>query len=94
MNASNSGCAGQATATTSPRAASSAPSANIKRALLAARTEAELADADTGALFVTEATVDQGPVMKRFQPKDRGRAHSIHKFFSHITVSLEEKVAN
>jgi large subunit ribosomal protein L22 len=68
--------------------------ANIKRALLAARTEAELADADTGALVVTEATVDQGPVMKRFQPKDRGRAHSIHKFFSHITVSLEEKAAN
>jgi large subunit ribosomal protein L22 len=68
--------------------------ANIKRALLAARTEAELADADTGTLVVTEATVDQGPVMKRFQPKDRGRAHSIHKFYSHIKVSLEEKAGS
>ena len=64
---------------------------NIKRCLLAAVTEAELAEADTTRLFVAESRVDNGPVIKRFQPKDRGRAHSIHKPFAHITISVEER---
>ena len=29
--------------------------------------------------------------MKRFQPKDRGRAHPIIKRYSNITVSVGEK---
>jgi ribosomal protein L22 len=31
--------------------------------------------------------------MKRFQPKDRGRAHQILKRTSHITVAVDEKKA-
>src|SRR3989440_5612619 len=31
------------------------------------------------ALFVAKAWVDGGPVIKRFQPKDRGKAYSIKR---------------
>ena len=48
-------------------------------------------EADTGALFVKEAWADPGPTMKRFQPKDRGKAYSIQKKTSHLVVSLDEK---
>ena len=40
-------------------------------------------------LVVTEARVDAGVVMKRFQPKDRGKAHSIMKRTSHLVVSVD-----
>ena len=64
---------------------------NVKKALQAAIAQAETADADVTRLFVTEARVDKGQIIKRFQPKDRGRAHSIHKPLSHITISVEER---
>jgi len=65
---------------------------DIKRCLKAASIDAEQhGDVNYDKLFVSEATVDQATVMKRFQPKDRGRAHSIEKFFSHITISVEER---
>ena len=64
---------------------------NIRKALVAARTDALLADADLERLVVAESRVDGGPVMKRFQPKDRGRAHAILKPMSHITVGVEER---
>jgi large subunit ribosomal protein L22 len=38
-----------------------------------------------------EAWVDPGPVMKRFQPKDRGKAYSIMKRTSHLVVTLDER---
>lgn len=66
---------------------------NIRKALLAAREDAMQSEADVTALFVTESRVDEGPRMKRFHPKDRGRAHAIIKPFSHITVSVEERVS-
>lgn len=67
------------------------PAVNLKKALNAALAEAELAEADTTRLFVSESRVDEAPRIKRFQPKDRGRAHPIIKPLSHITISLEEK---
>jgi large subunit ribosomal protein L22 len=45
------------------------------------------------ALFVSEARVDAGPVIKRFQPKDRGKAHPIMKRTSHLVVSVDERQA-
>jgi large subunit ribosomal protein L22 len=42
-------------------------------------------------LYVAEARVDPGPVIKRFQPKDRGKAYSIHKRTSHLVVILDER---
>jgi large subunit ribosomal protein L22 len=49
------------------------------------------ADVDADALVVSEIRVDEGPTMKRFRPKDRGRAHSIFKRTSHISVAVEEE---
>jgi len=66
---------------------------NFKKALNAAITDAEQAGADTTQLFVSESRVDNGPVIKRFQPKDRGRAHQILKPLAHITISVEERSA-
>ena len=42
-------------------------------------------------LYVTEARVDAGPVIKRFQPKDRGKAYPINKRTSHLVVSIDER---
>lgn len=43
------------------------------------------------ALYVREARVDAGPTIKRFQPKDRGKAYSIMKRTSHLVVKLAER---
>lgn len=64
---------------------------NIKKALNAAIADAEVAEADVTRLVVVESRVDEGPRIKRFQPKDRGRAHPIIKCMSHITIGVEEK---
>jgi large subunit ribosomal protein L22 len=64
---------------------------DVKRALLAAVNDAEQADADVGRLIVTESRVDSAPTIKRFKPKDRGRAHPIKKRMSHITIGVEER---
>src|SRR5699024_2446312 len=37
-------------------------------------------------LFVSEAFVDDGPTMKRYQPRAQGRAFQIRKRTSHVTV--------
>jgi large subunit ribosomal protein L22 len=42
-------------------------------------------------LYVASAWVDPGPVIKRFQPKDRGKAYSIMKRTSHLVVSVDER---
>ncbi|MEM8560468.1 MAG: 50S ribosomal protein L22 [Bacteroidota bacterium] len=41
---------------------------------------------DEEALIVKEIYVDEGPMLKRFQPVSRGRAHPILKRSSHLTV--------
>lgn len=66
---------------------------NMKKALNAAIADAEQAEADVTALHVVESRVDEGPVIKRFRPKDRGRAHPILKRTSHITIGIEERQA-
>ena len=42
-------------------------------------------------LFVAQAWVDPGPVIKRFQPKDRGKAYPIKKRTSHLVVEIAER---
>ena len=66
-------------------------SVNIGKALMAASSDAEQLGADMSELFVSEATVDRSTHIKRFRPKDRGRAHPILKRTSHITVSVQER---
>jgi len=63
----------------------------VRKTLLAAIADAERAEADVGSLVVAESRVDGGPLIKRFQPKDRGRAHQILKRMSHIVVGVEER---
>ena len=46
---------------------------------------------DIDRLYVKKITVDQGPTLKRFQPRALGRATSIHKRTSHITIVLDEE---
>ena len=41
---------------------------------------------DDEALIVKTIMVDQAPVLKRYQPVSRGRAHPILKRSSHLTV--------
>ena len=43
---------------------------------------------DEQDLFVSEAFVDEGTTLKRFQPRAQGRAFQILKRTSHITVVL------
>ncbi len=62
----------------------------LKQALKAAYANADQAEANVRNLIVTDVRVDSGPTLKRFQPKDRGRAHPIAKRTSHITVTVDE----
>jgi large subunit ribosomal protein L22 len=63
----------------------------ISKVLTSAVANANEAEADVDRLYVLDARVDEGPSMKRFQPKDRGRAHPILKRTSHITIVVEEQ---
>ena len=63
----------------------------IKSALRAATENADqVGELDVRSLVVSDARVDSGATMKRWQPKDRGRAHPIKKRTSHITVSVDK----
>ncbi len=45
-------------------------------------------DLDPATLVISTITVDEGPTMKRFQPRAQGRAYRIRKRTSHITVEV------
>lgn len=46
---------------------------------------------DPAKLYVEECYANQGPIMKRIQPRARGTAYRIEKRMSHITVVLNER---
>jgi large subunit ribosomal protein L22 len=46
---------------------------------------------DIDRLYIKKIAVDQGPTMKRFQPRAMGRATTIRKRSSHITIILDEE---
>jgi large subunit ribosomal protein L22 len=46
---------------------------------------------DIDRLYVKKIAVDQGPTLKRFQPRAMGRATTIRKRSSHITIILDEE---
>jgi large subunit ribosomal protein L22 len=46
---------------------------------------------DIDRLYVKRIMVDQGPTMKRFMPRALGRATTIRKRSSHISIVLDEK---
>jgi large subunit ribosomal protein L22 len=64
----------------------------VKKVLQSAIANAENNhDLDVDDLVVREASVGKGMVMKRFHARARGHAGSIEKFFSQITIVVEEK---
>jgi len=52
------------------------------------KADAENSYLDEQDLFVSEAFVDEGTTLKRFQPRAQGRAFQILKRTSHITIKL------
>ncbi len=56
----------------------------LLRSAVANAEQKELGDRDE--LRVSKAYVDGGPTLKRFRARSMGRANSIHKRTSHITV--------
>jgi len=44
-------------------------------------------------LFIVEAVANEGPTIKRFQPRAQGRAFPIHKPMTHITVVVGDQEA-
>jgi large subunit ribosomal protein L22 len=63
----------------------------FKAVLKSAIANAEEAEADLASLVVSESRVDEGPTIKRWQPKDRGRAHPIMKRTSHLHIVVDER---
>ena len=63
----------------------------VKKALQSAIANAENNhDLDVDDLVVKEASVGKNLVMKRFHPRARGNSGGIEKFFSQITIVVEE----
>jgi large subunit ribosomal protein L22 len=71
-----------------PKRASGVVGGVIKSA--AANAEHNL-DLNPDRLFVSQAFVDVGPTLKRFQPRQRGQAFQIKKRSSHVTVVVRER---
>jgi large subunit ribosomal protein L22 len=46
---------------------------------------------DASSLFISKAIADEGPTLKRFRPRARGRAGRINKRTSHLLIELESK---
>jgi len=46
---------------------------------------------DQSDLYVEEVIANQGPTLKRIQPRAKGRAYRINKKMSHITIILNER---
>ena len=46
---------------------------------------------DPEKLYVAEVHADPGPIIKRYRPVSKGRAHHIMKRTSHLTVVVKER---
>jgi large subunit ribosomal protein L22 len=62
----------------------------VVRSAVANATEQSTAPS-RNTLYVAKAWADPGPTIKRFQPKDRGKAYSIMKRTSHLVVTIDER---
>lgn len=70
-----------------PKAGAKAILKAVKSAAANARHNHHLRD----TLYISEARVDEGPTLKRIQPRAMGRAYRIRKRTSHIMVAVGEK---
>ncbi len=60
----------------------------VGKVLKSAAANADEKEADMRELYVKESFCDDGPIIKRMQPKDRGKSYTIFKRTCHITVVL------
>ena len=71
-----------------------AAAADIARVLKSATANAEnnhnLSAED---LVIVDAIADEGPTIKRYQPRAQGRAFPIHKPMTHITIVVADQEA-
>lgn len=72
----------------SPRYAASVIEKVLKSAVANAENNLEM---DVNNLFVEEVVANQGPTLKRIQPRARGTAYKILKRTSHISIFLNER---
>lgn len=49
---------------------------------------------EDAGLYIKEAYVDSGRVLKRLRPAPQGRAHRILKRSNHVTILVDSKVSN
>jgi large subunit ribosomal protein L22 len=73
----------------SPKKAAGMISKTLRSAIANAENNNDLRAAN---LVVKEATVGEGPTLKRFQPKARGSAGPIRKRTSHIRIILSDEI--
>ena len=69
--------------------ASSEPVLKLLKSAVANAQNNHAMDADK--LYVSTATADPGPILKRIQPRAHGRAYRINKRTTHITIAVSEK---
>jgi len=62
----------------------------VAKVLKSAVANADTQEADVENLYVSKSFCDDGPIMKRFMPKDRGKSFSIFKRLCHITIEVDE----
>jgi large subunit ribosomal protein L22 len=69
------------------------PAVVVRKVLDSAVANAEHNHAlDADELLVAEAFADEGPTLKRWQPRARGRATRIRKRTSHITIVVSDGI--
>lgn len=71
-----------------PRGATE-PVAKVLRSAVANAEHNHALDAEE--LVVSEAFADEGPTLKRYRPRARGRATQIRKRTSHITIIVSDR---
>ena len=71
------------------RRAAAEPVAKVLASAVANAEHNHALDAD--ALIVAEAFADEGPTLRRYRPRARGRATRINKRTCHITIVVAEK---
>ncbi len=69
-----------------PRRASRLVEKTLRSAVANALNREEAEDLDVDNLSIVRATVDEGPMLKRFRPRAMGRASRIRHRTSHITI--------
>ena len=72
----------------SPKRAAKTIEICLKSAVANAQQADTMVDVDD--LFISKATIDGGPMMKRIRPAPMGRAARILKRFHHVTIEVSD----